>query len=323
MPGTFARGLAAGAAGTTVLNAVTHLDMVLRGRPASTTPERTVDALAATAGVEVPGRGRVREDRRTALGALAGIGTGLATGVLASAARSAGIRFPGAVGTVATGAAAMAASDVPATLLGVGDPRTWSRADWVADAVPHLAYGATVHAVLGSVRTDRERAIPRGSAGAGLTVRSALLGVATGSRSSLGFAAPELTAPTKPGRLGTSSTPARVLGAAGLVGELVADKSPGAPDRTAPQGLVPRLVGAAAGATRLSERERANAALPAVAATAGALGGAFGGLAWRRWASTRLPDWQAALLEDGVALALAALACVPGRNRRPLAVVPG
>jgi hypothetical protein len=323
MPGTLARGLAAGAAGTTVLNAVTYLDMALRGRPASTTPERTVDALASAAGVAVPGRGRSRADRRTALGALAGIGTGLATGVLASAARSAGIRLPGAVGAVATGAAAMAASDVPATLLGVGDPRTWTRADWAADAVPHLAYGAAVHAVLGAVRTDRERAVPRGTASAGLTARSALLGVATGSRSSLGFAAPALTAPTRPGRLGTTSVPARLVGAAALAGELVADKSPDAPDRTAAPGLVPRLVGATAGATRLAERERANAALPAAAATAGALAGAFGGLAWRRWATTRLPAWQAAVLEDGVALALAALACLPGRNRRPLAVVPG
>ena len=297
--------------------------MALRGRPASTTPERTVDALAAAAGLELPGRGRVREHRRAALGALAGIGTGLATGVLASTARSAGIRLPGAIGAVATGAAAMAASDVPATVLGVGDPRTWSRADWLADAVPHLAYGATVQAVVGAVGTDRERVVPREAAGGGLTVRSALLGVASGSRSSLGFAAPALTAPTKPGRLGASSAPARVLGAAALVGELVADKSPGAPDRTSAPGLVPRLVGAAAGATRLSERERANAALPAAAATAGALAGAFGGLAWRRWAGTRMPAWQSAVLEDGVALLLAAAACLPGRNRRPLAVVPG
>lgn len=35
----FLHGLAAGAAGTTALNAVTYLDMALRGRPASTTPE--------------------------------------------------------------------------------------------------------------------------------------------------------------------------------------------------------------------------------------------------------------------------------------------
>jgi hypothetical protein len=36
------RGVAAGAAGTTALNAVTYLDMVLRGRGASSTPEESV-----------------------------------------------------------------------------------------------------------------------------------------------------------------------------------------------------------------------------------------------------------------------------------------
>jgi hypothetical protein len=40
------RGAAAGAAGTTVLNAVTYVDMALRARPASSTPERTVDTIA-------------------------------------------------------------------------------------------------------------------------------------------------------------------------------------------------------------------------------------------------------------------------------------
>jgi len=27
-------------------------------------------------------------------------------------------------------------------LLRISDPRTWSRTDWISDAVPHLAYGA-------------------------------------------------------------------------------------------------------------------------------------------------------------------------------------
>lgn len=47
-------GLAAGAAGTTVLNAVTYLDMVARGRPASTTPEDAVRALSDKTGVSIP-----------------------------------------------------------------------------------------------------------------------------------------------------------------------------------------------------------------------------------------------------------------------------
>ena len=40
--GWMLRGAAAGAAGTTALNVVTYLDMAVRGRPASSTPERTV-----------------------------------------------------------------------------------------------------------------------------------------------------------------------------------------------------------------------------------------------------------------------------------------
>ena len=93
MTGSFSRGLAAGAAGTTVLNAVTYLDMAVRGRAASSTPDQTVDALADATGQQIPGKRSVRDNRRTALGALAGIGNGVAVGVLASLARSSGVRL--------------------------------------------------------------------------------------------------------------------------------------------------------------------------------------------------------------------------------------
>jgi len=39
-------------------------------------------------------------------------------------------------------------TNVPMTLLGITDPRTWSRADWLSDLVPHLAYGAVVATTL-------------------------------------------------------------------------------------------------------------------------------------------------------------------------------
>ncbi len=39
--------------------------------------------------------------------------------------------------------AAMAASDGPATALGVTDPTTWGFNSWASDIVPHLAYGLT------------------------------------------------------------------------------------------------------------------------------------------------------------------------------------
>jgi hypothetical protein len=30
------------------------------------------------------------------------------------------------------------------TVLGITDPRTWSRTDWISDVVPHLAYAVVV-----------------------------------------------------------------------------------------------------------------------------------------------------------------------------------
>ena len=51
-------GAAAGAAGTTALNATTYLDMVLRGRSASSTPEDTMRYLSDLAHVPSPVTGR-------------------------------------------------------------------------------------------------------------------------------------------------------------------------------------------------------------------------------------------------------------------------
>ncbi len=310
MTGSFARGLAAGAAGSTVLTAVTHLDMAVRGRAASSTPDRTVDALAEATGRDVPGAGAERDNRRAALGALAGIGNGVAVGVLASLARTAGVRLPPAVGALTTGAAAMALTDGTTAALGVGDPRDWSGREWVSDAVPHLAYGAAVQAVVQAIPVPGDRA--RRKASGGLTVRSLVLGVATGCRSSLGLGAPALTNP--------AGGAARKIGAlAAIGGELYADKLAAAPARTSAPGLPARFASAAAGAGALSARQDANAAVPILAGLAGAAAGSWGGLGWRRWASARVPDWQAAVLEDGVALGLALAATLPGRRRaRPV-----
>ena len=319
MTGSFARGVLAGAAGTAALNVVTHLDMALRGRPASTVPARTVDALADALGRPVPGSGVEREARRTALGALAGITSGLGVGVLAGAVRSAGLRLPAPVGALLSGAASMAVTDVPAAALGVSDPHGWSAADWAADAVPHLAYGVAVQAVLSGVPTPAEGSGPRRPASAGLTARAALLGVATGGRSALGLGAPALTAP--------GGSPVRKLAAAAaLAGELVTDKLPRTPARTDRGALAARLASAAGGAAQLAARDGATAALPVLAGVAGSAAGSFGGIAWRRWAATRVPDWQGAVVEDVVAVTLGLLACLPRRDRRPrpaLTVVPG
>jgi uncharacterized membrane protein len=87
------------------------------------------------------------------------------------------------------------------------------------------------------------------------------------------------------------------------LGEYVADKLPNTPDRTAPIGLITRLifgglVGAVA-ATGLNGSAFEGILLGAL----GALLGAFIGLHVRRdlVASTGWPDWTAALTEDAVA----------------------
>jgi len=141
---TAMRGAAAGAAGTTALNAVTYLDMAVRGRPASSTPEDTVEKLASAAGLEVPGDDESRRNRLAGLGPLTGIATGVGVGVLAGLLAPR-LSLPALAGTIAT--AAMAGANGPMTALGITDPRSWDAASWISDVVPHLAYGIVTAAV--------------------------------------------------------------------------------------------------------------------------------------------------------------------------------
>jgi hypothetical protein len=143
-----AAGLAAGAAGTTALNAVTYLDMAARGRPASSTPEDTVEQLAAKAGIDIPGDEEARGNRLAGLGPLTGLAIGVGMGALLGLARSFGFRPNVLLAGALVGAAAMAGTDVPMAALGVTDPRTWAAADWLSDAAPHLVYGLVTAAVV-------------------------------------------------------------------------------------------------------------------------------------------------------------------------------
>jgi hypothetical protein len=144
------RGGAAGAAGTTALNAVTYLDMALRGRPSSSTPEDTVEKLAHSAHLEVPGDDETRSNRLAGLGPLTGIATGVAVGALTGLiVRSSRLATPVLGGVVA--GVAMVGSNGPMTLLGITDPRTWSASSWISDIVPHLAYGVVTAAVARSL----------------------------------------------------------------------------------------------------------------------------------------------------------------------------
>jgi hypothetical protein len=142
--GWLLRGAAAGAAGTTALNAVTYLDMVVRGRGTSSTPEGTVEKLAATAHLPIPGEGDTRQNRVQGLGPLLGLAAGIGVGVLGGLARASGYRSAKPVGTALTTLVVLVAGNGPMTALGITDPRTWSTTDWISDLVPHLAYGVVV-----------------------------------------------------------------------------------------------------------------------------------------------------------------------------------
>jgi hypothetical protein len=131
------RGAAAGAAATTALDAVTYLDMAVRGRGTSSTPEQTVEKLAEKAHVPIPGDEEHRRNRLQGLGPLTGLVAGVGVGILVGLARAAGFRS----GTLLTTAGVLVAANGPMTVLGITDPRTWSATDWASDVVPHLAYG--------------------------------------------------------------------------------------------------------------------------------------------------------------------------------------
>jgi hypothetical protein len=138
------RGAAAGAAGTTALNAVTYLDMTVRGRPTSSTPELTVEKLAERAHVPIPGDEETRRNRVQGLGPITGLVAGVGFGVVVGLVRAAGYRPQPLVGTLLTTLGVLIAANGPMTVLGITDPRTWSGTDWASDIVPHLAYGAVV-----------------------------------------------------------------------------------------------------------------------------------------------------------------------------------
>jgi uncharacterized membrane protein len=136
--------------------------------------------------------------------------------------------------------------------------------------------------------------------------RAALLGLATGGRSTSGLAALTLTNHSSGGVLGSPWT--RRLARVAATGELIGDKLPQAPSRLQPEGLAPRLAfGAVAGAV-LSHREGGTRGRTALAAALGLLGAAAGshlGVAWRQAASGRFgKDLPGALIEDACCAAV-------------------
>jgi hypothetical protein len=154
-------GAIAGAAGVVALNAAGYLDMLIRGRAASVMPARVAGKLADELGVplefepdadgddddaeeadDLGGDGSdAAANRSEAIGALLGMANGVAIGIAYGIARLILPRPPAWLAGAALGAAAMAASDYPATRLGLTEPRDWSATDWASDVVPHMAFG--------------------------------------------------------------------------------------------------------------------------------------------------------------------------------------
>ncbi|PWU49462.1 hypothetical protein DLJ46_09350 [Micromonospora globispora] len=149
-------GAIAGAVGSAVLNVVSYLDMVVRARPASSTPEETARRLAGVAHVDLGPEDRAA-NRRSGLGPLLGYGTGVAAGV-AFGLLAARKRIPLPVAAGLLGGGVMATTDGSMTALKVTDPRRWGRSGWVADLVPHLAYGMAAAATWNRLRPPSRRA---------------------------------------------------------------------------------------------------------------------------------------------------------------------
>ena len=105
-------------------------------------------------GIDLSGEGQddgTAQNRKSGLGALFGIGTGLGVGAAYGLFRPRlGRRIPVPRAAVVLGLAANAGSDAPSAAPGVTDPRRWGLNAWIPDLVPHLAYGlATTYEAVG------------------------------------------------------------------------------------------------------------------------------------------------------------------------------
>ena len=142
------RGVVAGAVGTTALNAATFLDMALRGRAASSTPEQVVERSAELLGLPLPADDVKRRATESGLGSLLGTMAGISVGVALGALRGLGLPSGRATTAGTAWVMVMVAGNGPMTVLGVTDPRSWTTVDWVADVVPHLCYAVAAAATL-------------------------------------------------------------------------------------------------------------------------------------------------------------------------------
>ena len=133
---SLAYGVAAGAAGTAVLNATTYADMAIRSRPASKVPKRVVKQVARWTGVR-----RLPPERTQGLSMLLGYADGFGTGVLFGVVRPRMKSAPWYLMGAGLAAFTLLLSEGSATAMGKTNPRTWGVSGWLADLVPRLLYG--------------------------------------------------------------------------------------------------------------------------------------------------------------------------------------
>jgi uncharacterized membrane protein len=139
----------------------------------------------------------------------------------------------------------------------------------------------------------------------GTLLRAVALGAAVGGRTTAGPALLALTSKAVDRRR------RQLVAGVALSVELVGDTLPRTPRRDAPPGLVGRGGSSLACGAALARRRAEAVAPAALAALAGCAIGLHGGLRWRTEYADRfgVPPLAAALLEDGVVLGLAAVAC--------------
>lgn len=159
-----------------------------------------------------------------------------------------------------------------------------------------------------------------------LRLRSAALGLAAGARSTLGLAAMLLVSQRPAQRKRRHGRARLAVGILAVTGELVADKLPMTPSRLEAASLAARVASGIGGGVALARHVGAPVAGPAVVGGVSGAAGAVVGAAWREYATTHMPAWSAALLEDAAALSLASAALrhlvTPPRTRFPAPRLP-
>lgn len=152
-PGLVAGGVA-GAVGAVAIEGSGYLDMVVRGRAASELPAHSVREGAAKLGLSLgPEDSETARNRSEAIGALLGYGSGVAIGCAYGLV--VGRHHGGPWRGLALGAAAMLPTNLPLVLTGLTDPRTWGVSGWLADILPHLAYGFATAATYRAITAGR------------------------------------------------------------------------------------------------------------------------------------------------------------------------